>query len=347
MKDSNYYTIYGWMLNQLNLKGTSLLIYAIIYGFSHNGESACSGSLPYLAEMTNCTKQTIINALKSLEKENLIIKEQTRDMTGGLRNHYRINFTILKAKKINSTFEQKENSEKAAKPKNFTPQVKKIECPQSKNLNTPGQNFRPNNNIEKKKNSDLFERETHAHEIKQIFGEFENVRLTEEEHSKLEQRFGKEFLEKEIFSLSTYMNSNGKEYSDHYATLIRWCTQDKDKDKQSKGKSRKKYAFDEANDISDYEIFLNNFDIEPTKKKKIVHEAIPEFTESEKEEFQRRMDMELWEPRNKDEEILIIETMGSRSRSDKRYSMYFRQTYKVKYAENIPLFEKIPCTATR
>ena len=37
MKDGNYYTVYGWMINQLKLKGTTLQLYAVIYGFSENG----------------------------------------------------------------------------------------------------------------------------------------------------------------------------------------------------------------------------------------------------------------------------------------------------------------------
>lgn len=50
MKDGNYYTVYGWMINRLKLKGTTLQLYAVIYGFSENGENECSGSLAYLAE---------------------------------------------------------------------------------------------------------------------------------------------------------------------------------------------------------------------------------------------------------------------------------------------------------
>ena len=43
--DDNYYQVSGWMLNRLHLKGTELQIYAIIYGFSQDGESKITGSL--------------------------------------------------------------------------------------------------------------------------------------------------------------------------------------------------------------------------------------------------------------------------------------------------------------
>ena len=69
MKDGNYYTVYGWMINRLKLKGTTLQLYAVIYGFSENGENECSGSLAYLAETTGCTKQTVLNALNKHRKK--------------------------------------------------------------------------------------------------------------------------------------------------------------------------------------------------------------------------------------------------------------------------------------
>ena len=35
MENNNYINIQGWMINNLGLKGNALVIYAIIYGFSH------------------------------------------------------------------------------------------------------------------------------------------------------------------------------------------------------------------------------------------------------------------------------------------------------------------------
>ena len=73
--DESYINIQGWMINKLKLKGSELLIYAIIYGFSQDGQSKFSGSLQYLADWTNSTKQNCINHLKSLLAKNLIEKE--------------------------------------------------------------------------------------------------------------------------------------------------------------------------------------------------------------------------------------------------------------------------------
>lgn len=74
MKDSNYITIQGWMINQLKLKGTELIAYAIIYGFSQDEQSVFSGTLGYLSEYAGVSKQAMCATLKKLAEKNLIIK---------------------------------------------------------------------------------------------------------------------------------------------------------------------------------------------------------------------------------------------------------------------------------
>lgn len=73
--NENYITIQGWMINELQLKGNELMIYAIIYGFSQLENQKFTGSLQYLADWTNSTKQGVIKNLKSLLNKNLIVKE--------------------------------------------------------------------------------------------------------------------------------------------------------------------------------------------------------------------------------------------------------------------------------
>lgn len=74
VKRENFIHIGGWMLTDLHLKGNELLIYAIIYGFSQDGEQTFSGSLQYLADWTNSTKQGVSKSLKSLVDKGLIDK---------------------------------------------------------------------------------------------------------------------------------------------------------------------------------------------------------------------------------------------------------------------------------
>lgn len=77
VKDGNYIVIQSFMVADLHLKGTDLIVYAIIYGFSQAENQAYTGSLQYLADWTNCTKQGVMKNLKSLMQKGLIEKKET------------------------------------------------------------------------------------------------------------------------------------------------------------------------------------------------------------------------------------------------------------------------------
>lgn len=71
------------MVNELGLKGTELMIYAIIYGFSQDGSSAFTGTISYLMQWCKATKKTVITALNELTNRGLLLK--TVDTVGGVR----------------------------------------------------------------------------------------------------------------------------------------------------------------------------------------------------------------------------------------------------------------------
>lgn len=73
--NSNYITVQGWMVNDLHLKGTELLVYATIFGFSQTEGQRYTGSLQYLAEWCGATKRSVQTALKSLIEKGYIHKE--------------------------------------------------------------------------------------------------------------------------------------------------------------------------------------------------------------------------------------------------------------------------------
>ena len=50
---NNYVQIQGFMVSNLKLKGNSLLVYALIYGFSQDGQSKFYGSRKYISEEIN------------------------------------------------------------------------------------------------------------------------------------------------------------------------------------------------------------------------------------------------------------------------------------------------------
>lgn len=77
VRNENYIVIQGYMINELELKGNELLIYAIINGFSQKQEQFFNGSLQYLADWTNSTKQGVMKNLKSLIDKGLIGKNES------------------------------------------------------------------------------------------------------------------------------------------------------------------------------------------------------------------------------------------------------------------------------
>ena len=74
----NFFQINGWMVNELKLSGNILMVYAIIYGFSQDGESYFTGSRKYLCDFTGASKPTIDKALEELLCMGLIIKESEK-----------------------------------------------------------------------------------------------------------------------------------------------------------------------------------------------------------------------------------------------------------------------------
>lgn len=77
MNDDNYVVIQGWMCNALKLSGNELLVFALIYGFSQDGESEFCGSRTYVANTFNISKPTVDKAIKSLIEKGLVIKNAT------------------------------------------------------------------------------------------------------------------------------------------------------------------------------------------------------------------------------------------------------------------------------
>ncbi len=75
-----------------------------------------------------------------------------------------------------------------------------------------------------------------------LYGEYKNVSLTDEEYGKLKDKM-QGHRDKMIEKLSTYMQSTGRNYKDHYATLVHWYEQDKGKLKENS--KSKVYTFED------------------------------------------------------------------------------------------------------
>ena len=95
MKDDSYINIQGWMINELKLSGNELLAYAIIHGFSHDGESEYCGGRKYMSEALSCSRQTVTTVLSNLEAKGHI-RKRVDNIQGVDFNRYSINRGVVK-----------------------------------------------------------------------------------------------------------------------------------------------------------------------------------------------------------------------------------------------------------
>ncbi len=95
IKDLNFYTVIGWMLNILELKGNELIVFAIIYSFSQDAISEFTGSIKYLQDFGNIkSHNTVLAVLGNLvEKKYILKRDYEKDRVH--RVAYRVNPEII------------------------------------------------------------------------------------------------------------------------------------------------------------------------------------------------------------------------------------------------------------
>lgn len=95
LREDNYVHIAGWMymlgLDKLN----ELIAFAIVHGFSQDGETKYKGGLSYIAELLMCDKRTAMRVMTSLEEKGLIEKTQ-KEINGVKFNRYSVPAGVVK-----------------------------------------------------------------------------------------------------------------------------------------------------------------------------------------------------------------------------------------------------------
>ena len=89
-----FFKIWDFMIFSLNLQGSELGVYAIIFAMYYNYRTYFSGSRNYLATWTGTSLRTIATVLKSLEEKGLIDKLK-RVIGGKERMVYHVNVEML------------------------------------------------------------------------------------------------------------------------------------------------------------------------------------------------------------------------------------------------------------
>ena len=76
MNYDDYFVVQARMVIELGLSGNRLLIYALIHGFCKDGNNEFIGSINYLCDWTNLSRNTVISTLKSLVDDKLLKKRE-------------------------------------------------------------------------------------------------------------------------------------------------------------------------------------------------------------------------------------------------------------------------------
>ena len=92
MKENNYITIPGFLRTRLDLKGSELIITALIYGYSQDGNSWFMGKTEYIAEWVGITDKNVLRSLKSLTEKGILEKKEMFVNNKAKRCYYRFNF---------------------------------------------------------------------------------------------------------------------------------------------------------------------------------------------------------------------------------------------------------------
>lgn len=197
IKDENYFQISGFMVNRLGLKGNDLMVYAIVYGFSQDGETWFNGSRQYLSDFTGASKSTIDRTLLGLQEKGLLIKHT--EIKNG------VSFNIYKAVLPNDEGVFKMTNDTLSKMKNGVVKM---------NTNNIDNNNSIIDNI-------VLEKEFKEKDTKHKYGEYGRVLLTDEQYKKLVEEYDKAFIDDVIAKVDAYVesNNNKNKYSNYYAVI--------------------------------------------------------------------------------------------------------------------------------
>lgn len=224
VKDGTYVNIQSFMVNELHLSGNALIIYAVIYGFSQDGDSWFTGSRSYLAAWCQASKSTVSRNLETLCADGLIERRE-RSESGVLLVDYRV---------VRGTQNEQgcTQNEQGGVPKMGMGGVPKMS---THNIEV--------DNIDTKPSGE-------HRETRHKYGEYSNVLLSDTDLAKLKAEFPTDWEER-IERLSYYMESKGKTYKNHLATIRNWARKDRQSPSQQPRRAQEN-GFDKKIDADYY-----------------------------------------------------------------------------------------------
>lgn len=195
MQTESYVVLRPFMVEELGLKGSELVAYALIYGFSQDGESWFTGSTQYVADWCGIARRNAINVLQKLTDKGLVEKVRT-----GQGCAYRVCKNITGDK---------------------TSLVMKHHRTGDETSPVTGDETSPNNigDITSNKNSD------NARDRRHKLGEFGHVLLSDDDAAKLDEQFPG-FWRDYITKVDEYCEQSGKLYRNYRLTISKWIRKD-------------------------------------------------------------------------------------------------------------------------
>lgn len=238
-----YYTVFGWMPTELKLKGSEILIFALINSFSNGAEGCYIGSYADIKAQTGLCRDSAIKTINRLIEKNLIVKIEKNTRC----NCYRTNFEeVEKIYQNGRKFLPKmvENSYQDSR-KNL-PEWSKIPTKVVENSYQNGRKFLPNNNSNNIVNDiEYMSGNNKPHTQKKSYGEYQNVQLSDDEYNLLIEQFGNP--ERLIKRLDEYKEQSGKQYNSDYIAIKNWVVKAVQEDESNKTDIETTYDIDEIN----------------------------------------------------------------------------------------------------
>lgn len=179
------------MVEELGLKGSELVAYALIYGFSQDGESWFTGSAQYVADWCGIARRNAINVLQRLTEKGLVEKVRT-----GQGCAYRACRNITGDK---------------------TSLVMKHHRTGDETSPVTGDETSPNNIGDKNSNN--------ARERRRKLGEFGHVLLSDGDAARLDEQFPG-FWRDYVTKVDEYCEQSGKRYRNYRLTISKWIRKD-------------------------------------------------------------------------------------------------------------------------
>ena len=210
------YTIHDFMTEQLKLTGTELLLYALVYNFSQDGNGCFYGSNDYAAKKIGCRRECVNRNATSLVERGLLSRSY-----GSHNGKPTIDYVaIVPDCAIQSQCAQ--NAQQVCENRTAS-------C---------AQNAHNNKSDNLNDNQESIHTITRAESKKLQIAEF--VSMTADEYQKLIDEFGKEDAGALVAILDNYKGSSGKRYKSDYRAIRSWCVE---RLEEQKRKSQPRFAY--------------------------------------------------------------------------------------------------------